>query len=53
MPIMLLTQGTWIIARPATYIIDQDRSVLRGSPLTLRFGDRTGTDEILTELKKL
>ncbi len=40
------------IARPAAYIVDQDGRVAWKS-LDVRFGDRTGTDEILTELKKL
>lgn len=40
------------IARPATYIIDQKGRVAWRS-LDIRFGDRTGTEQLLTELKKL
>ena len=41
-----------VIARPATYIIDQ-KGRIAWSSLDIRFGDRTGTEQILTELKKM
>ncbi len=40
------------IARPATYILDMDGRVAWKS-LDIQFGDRTGTEQLLTELKKL
>lgn len=40
------------IARPATYILDIDGRVAWKS-LDIQFGDRTGTEQLLTALKKL
>ena len=48
----VIDTGNMIIARPATYIIDQDRSVAWKS-LDAQFGNRSSSDQILTALKEL
>ena len=48
----VIDTGNMIIARPATYIIDQDGSVAWKS-LDAQFGNRSSSDQILTALKEL
>ena len=48
----VIDTSNMIIARPATYIIDQDGRVA-WKFLDVRFDTRVSSDQILTELKKL
>ncbi len=48
----VIDTGNTSIARPATYIIDQDGRVAWKS-LDMQFGNRTVSEQIIAELKKL
>ena len=48
----VIDTGNMSIARPATYIIDQDGRVA-WKFLDIKFDTRVSSDQILTELKKL
>ena len=48
----VIDTGNMLIARPATYIIDQDGRIA-WKFLDARFDTRVSSDQIVTELKKL